>query len=194
VVVFAARLVVACARAWVLALPGRMSATALSTMGDGPTLLDLDALPASFSTSPSALTDPSSRLSGLARSRPGIGAQRGFLDALRVRPLVAGELWYVVDAGWYRAWQQGVCDADASPDAEFELPPLNTARIAASEYEAGVVLKTNVAEGTDYELVHKELWDLLVAWCVHDALFSSSYLSLLVAASWVLAFAVRLSA
>lgn len=100
--------------------------------------------------------------SELSEDVPSKDGQRHLATLLLKHPLVKDDIWYVVDAKWYRNFQRYV-GFDQDPDTPLteENPgPIDNSSILTENGE----LKEHLCEENDFVLVPEELWVLLVKW------------------------------
>lgn len=77
-------------------------------------------------------------------------------------PLKLGQTWYMVASHWFRDWQMA-CRGESDKQGMKEealLGPVDNSSLLETDGD----LKSDLLEGTDYELVPKLMWQLLIYW------------------------------
>ncbi|XP_049846278.1 ubiquitin carboxyl-terminal hydrolase 4-like isoform X2 [Schistocerca gregaria] len=100
--------------------------------------------------------------SKLSEEVPSKDGQRHLTTLLLKRRLVKDDIWYVIDAKWYRNFQRYVgLDQDPENPIMEEFPgPIDNSAILTDYGE----LREHLCEENDFVLVPDELWVLLVKW------------------------------
>ena len=87
------------------------------------------------------------------------------IKQLRSKPMVAGEIWYIISREWFRRWEIAcgiVSDKTVDPLLEENIgPPDNS-----SLFDAQGNLVSSLVESVDVEFLPQDAWSELVAWCV----------------------------
>ncbi|KAK0521378.1 hypothetical protein OC835_006903, partial [Tilletia horrida] len=104
---------------------------------------------------------------------PPLGSQRAAIEAIKDKPLQAGDTWYLVGHAWFETWSRLAVDAVAEDDgasaspAQVDIPPIDSAELAlpgSDPSDPVPDLRLPVAEGSDYDLLPEEAWQLLASW------------------------------
>ncbi|KAG6850558.1 hypothetical protein H0H93_011757 [Arthromyces matolae] len=85
-----------------------------------------------------------------------------FVDRRKMRRMVAGETWYLVERQWWKRWCKALTgDTDKEgPVDEQELGPVDNSSLLDSYRN----LRLALSEGVDLEFVPEEVWRCFVAW------------------------------
>ncbi|KAH7914594.1 hypothetical protein BJ138DRAFT_346574 [Hygrophoropsis aurantiaca] len=92
------------------------------------------------------------------------GSQKvAFIKQQRAKPMVVGEVWYLVSRRWYRRWEvacQGLLDKDQASLEETDIGPVDNTLLLD---KAGNVV-SSLIEGVDVEFVPEDTWLTFVIW------------------------------
>lgn len=83
------------------------------------------------------------------------------VKTLMEKPLQLNHSWFAVATSWFQRWANACSEVSQSVEEEVEM--IRVGEIA-QEQLGRYMLRPGLEEGTDFELVPREAWDLLVAW------------------------------
>jgi ubiquitin carboxyl-terminal hydrolase 4/11/15 len=89
-------------------------------------------------------------------------SQLPFLGKLKYTSLKEGDTWYLISIPWLGQWKQR-CDPKQYKGDDSTLGPVDNSDLVD---EHGALLPA-LQEGSKYEIICKEAWDLFVGWYVH---------------------------
>ncbi len=101
--------------------------------------------------------------------------QRSILPAAFDRPLITGELWYVISAKWMRRWRKYVHfegfekDEEAYGKDDFQGSPgpiSNNSIVIPAKQNSLPKLKKQQMEKLDYEIIPADVWQKYISWFV----------------------------
>jgi ubiquitin carboxyl-terminal hydrolase 4/11 len=81
------------------------------------------------------------------------------INNLKNKPLLKGDIWFVVARAWYRRWEQA-CTGAAGKDGPQDVGPVDNSGIA----DAAGRLSAQLLEGVTVEYVPEQAWNLYVEW------------------------------
>ncbi|KAF6214829.1 hypothetical protein GE061_009572 [Apolygus lucorum] len=91
---------------------------------------------------------------------PAQDVQKEVLTDLQ-KSLVLGETWYLIDAAWMKSLKLYLGNSEGpGRHSHFHPGPIDNRNLCNSDN----TLKSNLSDGTDYELVPEEAWNKLVEW------------------------------
>jgi ubiquitin carboxyl-terminal hydrolase 4/11/15 len=100
-----------------------------------------------------------------SETKPDASQQIQMVKESSKEALQIGQSWFLVDRKWYRLWSAACSDGPDSKEGEpLEVGPVETRALWQAGQQEPLMLRLDLEEGVDFELLQESAWRLLTSW------------------------------